>query len=65
MTAMANDISRSQFAEELPVRESWLQKNGIPVEEKTKWERGGESIYISDPDRHLLEIATPGVWSIY
>jgi len=52
-------------AEELPVWESWLAVNGIQVEEKTKWERGGESVYFRDPDRHLLEIATPGVWSIY
>ena len=52
-------------AEELPVWESWLAENGIQVEEKTKWERGGQSVYFRDPDRHLLEIATPGVWSIY
>ena len=52
-------------ADELPVWEAWLAENGIPVEEKTKWERGGQSIYFRDPDRHLLEIATPGLWSIY
>jgi catechol 2,3-dioxygenase-like lactoylglutathione lyase family enzyme len=52
-------------AEELPAWENWLAENGIPVEEKTVWERGGTSLYFRDPDRHLLEIATPGVWSIY
>ena len=52
-------------ADELPAWESWLAENGIQVEEKTKWERGGESVYFRDPDRHLLEIATPGVWTIY
>lgn len=52
-------------AEELPAWEEWLAKNGIAVEEKRSWERGGHSIYFRDPDRHLLEIATPGVWSIY
>ena len=52
-------------ADELPAWEAWLAENGIQVEEKTKWERGGQSIYFRDPDRHLLEIATPGVWSIY
>ena len=41
------------------------QKTGSKVEEKRKWELGGESVYFRDPDRHLLEIATPGVWSIY
>ena len=52
-------------AAELPAWEAWLAANGIAVEEKRAWERGGISIYFRDPDRHLLEIATPGVWSIY
>lgn len=45
--------------------ESWLQTKGIAVEEKRTWELGGWSLYFRDPDRHLLELATPGVWSIY
>jgi catechol 2,3-dioxygenase-like lactoylglutathione lyase family enzyme len=45
--------------------EGWLAENGIAVEEKRAWELGGQSIYFRDPDRHLIEIATPGVWSIY
>ena len=45
--------------------EDWLAENGIAVEEKRTWELGGRSIYFRDPDRHLLEIATPGVWPIY
>lgn len=52
-------------AEELPGWEAWLAENGIQVEEKTTWELGGQSLYFRDPDRHLIEIATPGVWSIY
>lgn len=52
-------------ASELPNWEAWLEENGIAVEEKRTWERGGQSVYFRDPDRHLLEIATPGVWSIY
>ena len=52
-------------ATELTAWEAWLTDNEIAVEEKRTWELGGQSIYFRDPDRHLLEIATPGVWSIY
>jgi catechol 2,3-dioxygenase-like lactoylglutathione lyase family enzyme len=50
---------------ELPDWESWLQTRGIAVEEKRTWELGGWSLYFRDPDRHLIELATPGVWSVY
>ncbi len=52
-------------ADELANWESWLQTRGIAVEEKRKWELGGWSLYFRDPDRHLIELATPGVWSVY
>jgi len=45
--------------------EFWLETKGIPVEEKRKWELGGSSLYFRDPDRHLLELVTAGVWSVY
>ena len=52
-------------ASELAAWEAWLAENGIALEEKRTWELGGKSLYFRDPDRHLLEVATPGVWSIY
>jgi len=52
-------------ADELANWESWLHAKGIGVEEKRQWELGGWSLYFRDPDRHLLELATPGVWSVY
>jgi catechol 2,3-dioxygenase-like lactoylglutathione lyase family enzyme len=50
---------------ELAKWEAWLAESGISIEEKRVWERGGESIYFRDLDRHLIELATPGVWSVY
>jgi len=50
---------------ELAGWEAWLAENGIAVEEKRAWELGGQSVYFRDPDRHLIELATPGTWSIY
>src|SRR5262249_50887261 len=45
--------------------EEWLAKKGISIESRRSWERGGHSLYFRDPDRHLLEVVTPGCWSIY
>ena len=50
---------------ELANWESWLEQKGIAVEEKRAWELGGWSLYFRDPDRHLLELATPGTWPVY
>ena len=52
-------------AAELARWEAWLAENGLAIEEKRAWEAGGWSLYFRDPDRHLIEVATPGVWSIY
>ena len=52
-------------ASELGRWQDWLAENGIAIEEKRIWEKGGASLYFRDPDRHLVEVATPGVWPIY
>ena len=52
-------------ASELPLWETLLAANRIPIESRVHWERGGTSIYFRDRDQHLLELATPGIWSIY
>ena len=52
-------------ADELPGWEAWLDRNNIAIEERRTWPAGGRSIYFRDPDRHLLELVTPGIWSVY
>jgi catechol 2,3-dioxygenase-like lactoylglutathione lyase family enzyme len=52
-------------ADELPAWEAKLAEGGIPIEGRMQWVRGGKSIYFRDPDNHLLELMTPGNWSIY
>src|SRR5262245_51159989 len=52
-------------ADELPAWEETLRLHDIPIEGRTDWKRGGHSIYFRDPDGHLLELATPGLWTIY
>ena len=39
--------------------------HGVAIEGRTHWPRGGESLYFRDPDGHLIELATPGVWPNY
>src|SRR6516164_7413438 len=38
---------------------------GGTIEGRTDWSRSGHSIYFRDPDGHLLELATPGLWATY
>ena len=52
-------------AVELPAWEKSLGEHDIAIEGRTDWPRGGKSIYFRDPDNHLLELATPGIWRIY
>jgi catechol 2,3-dioxygenase-like lactoylglutathione lyase family enzyme len=52
-------------ASESQAWEEWLQEKGVPVESKVHWPAGGVSLYLRDPDGHLAELATPGLWSIY
>ena len=42
-----------------------LQSHGVSIEGEMEWPRGGTSLYFRDPDGHLVELATPGLWSIY
>ena len=58
-------IAFAVTADALPEWERRLTEQGVSIEARTAWPRGGHSIYFRDPDNHLLELVTPGVWEIY
>ena len=48
--------------------DSWtkhLESNGVAMESVVRWPGGGRSMYFRDPDNHLVELATPGLWPNY
>ena len=58
-------IAFSIARDALAAWEAQLGDGGVCIEGRTTWPRGGESIYFRDPDGHLLELATPGLWPGY
>jgi catechol 2,3-dioxygenase-like lactoylglutathione lyase family enzyme len=60
-----NHLGLAINKDELAEWESRLAERGIAIESRVSWERGGVSIYFRDPDGHLLELLTPGIWPIY
>ena len=67
-THLAFSISEA----DLEAWERHLVANGVEIESRVRWDlipadeqlprRGGRSLYFRDPDDHLLELLTPGVW---
>ncbi|MDR6126859.1 catechol 2,3-dioxygenase-like lactoylglutathione lyase family enzyme [Sphingomonas sp. SORGH_AS802] len=48
--------------------EAWrdhLRSAAVPELSEVTWPTGGRSYYFNDPDGHVLEIATPGLWPSY
>jgi catechol 2,3-dioxygenase-like lactoylglutathione lyase family enzyme len=50
---------------ELDAWETHFAAKGVEVLSRIDWPRGGRSLYFRDPDGHLLELLTPGVWTTY
>lgn len=42
-----------------------LVAHNVPLRGEMRWPRGGRSLYFEDPDGHVLEVATPGLWPNY
>jgi catechol 2,3-dioxygenase-like lactoylglutathione lyase family enzyme len=60
-----NHLGLAVLMSELAEWESRLAERNIAIESRVTWERGGVSLYFRDPDGHLLELLTPGIWPIY
>ncbi len=48
--------------------EAWhahLRQAGVTLRGEMRWPAGGRSLYFEDPDGHVLELATPGLWPNY
>jgi len=45
--------------------EKRLHEADVIIEGTMDWTRGGRSLYFRDPDGHLVELITPGVWETY
>jgi catechol 2,3-dioxygenase-like lactoylglutathione lyase family enzyme len=58
-------IAFAMSKEDFIAWEKHLVEHGIAIESKVNWPTGGLSIYIRDPDNHLVELATPGIWEVY
>ena len=50
---------------ELSRWEEHLNTHRVQILTQMNWPRGGRSVYFRDPDGHLLELLTPGVWETY
>ena len=35
----------------------------VTIVSEVAWPKGGRSLYFTDPDGHVLELATPGLWA--
>ena len=56
------------FAIEAADYESWRERlaaRGVALRGEMAWPKGGRSLYFDDPDGHLIELATPGLWANY
>jgi catechol 2,3-dioxygenase-like lactoylglutathione lyase family enzyme len=52
-------------ADDLPARREKLDAIGVPLIGDYVRPNGATSIYFSDPDGAIVELATPGIWANY
>ena len=64
-TLGAGHIAFAVAEAELDAWRTRLDSQGVEVLSEVAWEGGGRSLYFRDPDGHLLELATPGLWGLH
>jgi catechol 2,3-dioxygenase-like lactoylglutathione lyase family enzyme len=52
-------------AEEYEPWRQHLADHKIAIRSEVSWPAGGRSLYFDDPDGHVIELATPGLWANY
>jgi catechol 2,3-dioxygenase-like lactoylglutathione lyase family enzyme len=52
-------------ADQLEAWRAHLSAEGVAIESEVVWPGGGVSLYFRDPDGHLAELGTPGLWKNY
>jgi catechol 2,3-dioxygenase-like lactoylglutathione lyase family enzyme len=45
--------------------EERFKEHSVPISGRMEWEKGGRSVYFSDPDGHVGEIGSRGIWEHY
>ena len=55
---LAFSILPAEFAD----WEKHVREKGVAIESVVDWGEGLRSFYFRDPDGHLIELATPGLW---
>jgi len=64
----ASGVQHIAFAIHSDALDRWIRRlrtYGVTIESRVRWQRGGESVYVRDPDGHSIELMTPGLWAIY
>lgn len=45
--------------------EEWFAEQNVKMLGTMDWERGGRSVYFEDPDGHIGEVGSRGIWPHY